>query len=108
MINKKLDGIIGIAVKAGKVAFGSEASVDYARNRKAKLVIIAKDASDRTKKLVNNKCNSFKVPVFEYQSIEHISRITGKRIVSVISVSDKGLAEAMLKIYGGGLDGKSL
>ena len=97
----KLDGMIGLAVKARAVAFGSEASAEKVRSGKAKLVIYATDASDRTKKLIRDKCGSFNVKCFEYGSIEHLAKIMGKNKVSAIAVCDKNFADAIIRIYRG-------
>lgn len=101
----KLNGMIGLSVKAGKTGFGSEQSVSFVRNGKAKLVIVACDASDRTKKLMTDKCKSYNIQIVEYGTQDELARITGKRRVSVLSVCDRGFADAMLKIYGGGCIG---
>ena len=53
-MSKKPDGMIGMSVAAGKVAFGSEEAVNSVRRGRARLVIVATDASDRTKKLMYN------------------------------------------------------
>lgn len=102
---KKPDGMIGLSVAAGKVSFGSESSVDSVRKGKAKLVIVATDASDRTKKLMYNKCGSYSVDIIEYATVLELGRITGKNQVSALAVCDKGLASEILKIYGGVLNG---
>lgn len=104
-MSKKPDGMIGMSVAAGKVAFGSEEAVNNVRRGRARLVIVATDASDRTKKLMYNKCNSFGVDIIEYETVEGLGHITGKNRVSALAVCDAGLAGAILKIYGGGING---
>lgn len=91
---------MGLAAKAGKLIYGSEAGSIAARNRRAKLVIVASDASDATKKLMRNKCASNNVPLCEYANIESLSKAVGKGTVSVISVSDEGFAKAILNKIG--------
>ncbi len=100
-MNSKFDGMLGLAAKAGKIIFGSEMSAEAARHKKAYLVVLATDASDRTKKLIRNKTTSFDVPLAEYGNIEHLAKILGKARVSCIAVSDEGFAKAMLKILWG-------
>lgn len=93
----KIYGMLGLAVRAGKVVFGSEAASDAVRNQKAHLVILAEDASDRTKKLMNNKCKSFNVPLFEYGTIMDLGSKLGKKRVSCVAVKDKGFAEEIIR-----------
>ena len=42
--------LLGLATRAGKIAFGTESVIDTINKKKAKLVIVAEDAADRTKK----------------------------------------------------------
>ena len=50
---EKIFGMLGLARRAGKLIYGSDAAVNAVRSGKAKAVILAADASDRTKKLIN-------------------------------------------------------
>lgn len=93
----KIYGMLGLAVRAGKIVFGSEAGSDAVRNQKAYLVILAEDASDRTKKLMNNKCKSFNVPIFEYGTIIDLGTKLGKKKVSCVALVDKGFAEVIIR-----------
>ncbi|MBQ7718554.1 MAG: ribosomal L7Ae/L30e/S12e/Gadd45 family protein [Clostridia bacterium] len=88
---------LGLAAKAGRLIYGSEAGSNAARSRRAKLVIVACDAADNTKKLMQNKCASNNIPLCEYADIESLSKAVGKGAVSVVSVSDEGFAKAIFK-----------
>ncbi|MDD6309308.1 MAG: ribosomal L7Ae/L30e/S12e/Gadd45 family protein [Clostridia bacterium] len=103
----KMDGMIGLSVKAGKVVFGSEQAVMLLRTGRLPLIIIAEDASERTKKLIRDKSASFNGKWIAYGTVEALSRTTGKNRVAVLGIRDKGLAEAILKIYGGGTIGEN-
>ena len=46
----KCYGMLGIAVKAGKLASGNDAVLDLVKKHRVKLIIVAEDASDKTKK----------------------------------------------------------
>ena len=55
MINyQKIGGLIGLATKAGKIAAGTEACLEAIEKRNAKLILIATDASERTKKSIKD------------------------------------------------------
>ena len=54
MINSKILGVIGLAMKAGKICFGADSVEENIEKRKVKLLIIAEDSSERTK---NNATN---------------------------------------------------
>ena len=45
----KIYGLIGLAARARKLAYGYDSVVELIKKNKAKLVIVAKDASEKTK-----------------------------------------------------------
>lgn len=98
----KLEGMIGLCVRAGRAAFGSEACTALVRSGRVSLVIVAEDASENTKKLMQDKCKSFHTPRISFGTVASLAKCTGKGKVSVIGIRDAGFAAAILKIYGGG------
>jgi ribosomal protein L7Ae/L30e/S12e/gadd45 len=79
MINKeKALNLLGLAMKAGKLKTGEGATLDAIRSTRAKLVIMASDASPNTQKIFNDKCESYDVPLFSGFTQEEISRAIGK------------------------------
>lgn len=99
-MTEKLIGMLHLSKKAGKLIFGSEPSANAVRGGRAHVVIMAEDASERTKKLMRNKCNSFSVPLFEIGTAQYLGEKFGKCDISVLSVSDENFAKAILKILG--------
>ena len=98
----KLYGIIGLATKAGKLTAGTDACLEGIEKKNIKLVIIATDASDRTKKLVKEKCEQFNVSVYEILTIDEISKSIGKPNKAIIGIKENGFAEKIKKIINGG------
>lgn len=92
---KKILGFIGIAKKAGKVSVGSFVCETDIKSGASELIIIACDASDKTKKALTDACNYYKVPFLEFSDKESLGAITGGGEKVVISVNDKGLAKAI-------------
>lgn len=104
MINyQKIYGLIGIATKAGKITAGSEACFEAIEKRAIKLILIAEDAADRTKKQFKEKCIQFQIPVYEISSIENLSKAIGKVNKAVLGIKEKGLAQAIIKNINGGV-----
>ncbi len=101
----KLEGMIGLCVRAGRAAFGSEQCASLVRRGLLPLVIVAEDASDNTKKLIKDKCTTSGTPWISFGTVASLAHMTGKGKVSVIGIRDKGFAAAILKIYGGGFSG---
>lgn len=98
----KLSGLIGLATRAGKICFGTEACFEQIERKKVKLVFLATNASERTKKRIKEKCKEQKVPVEESFSMEQISQATGKTNKVVIGIQDYHFANQMQKIISGG------
>ncbi len=62
MINKKILGLIGLSAKAGKVSFGADSVENDIKKKKVNLIIIAEDASERTKDKFKTLGQNYKVP----------------------------------------------
>lgn len=93
----RLRSMTGIAQKAGRLASGEFAVEAGVKSGEAKLVILAVDASDNTKKLFNNKCKFYGVPVIETMTKEELGHSIGKDYRAVAAVLDQGIADAILK-----------
>ncbi len=94
----KLQSMIGLAKKAGKLVSGEFASEASVKKSEAHLVIVATDASDNTKKLFNDKCTFYNVPIIEVLTKEELGHCIGDEYRAVAAVLDKGLADAIIKI----------
>ena len=62
---EKLKGLIGLCRAAGGVACGTDAALQEIRRGRAKFVLIASDASDRTRKQLTDKCKYYHVTCFD-------------------------------------------
>lgn len=90
----KVYGTLGIAMRARKLSMG-DAVLDDIRNKKAKLVIIAADASDNTKKKITDKCQFYDV---EYVFIENsmlLNQAIGKTNRMAVAVIEEGFAKSI-------------
>ena len=89
--------MIGLATRAGAVTSG-EFSVDKAiKAGKARLVIIADDASDRTKKGFKDSCSFYGVPLAIYKHKETLGHSMGKQFRASLAILDTGFADSLLK-----------
>lgn len=89
---------ISIANKAGKVASGEFATETAVKSGKAKLVIVASDASENTKKFFNDKCRFYSVKCIEYGTKEQLGRACGKDFRSNAAILDKGFGDNILRL----------
>ena len=91
----KILGFIGIAKRAGKVSVGSFVCETSIKSGTSRLVIIARDASYKTKKTITDACNYYNVPFLEFSDMESLGRITGGGEKVVVSINDKEFAKAI-------------
>lgn len=99
MAMNKLFGMLGLARRAGKVAFGIDEVVNNVRNGNAKLVIVSVNSSPATQKKITDKCNSYNVDYFMCCTSDEIGNAIGKDICSAVAVTDNNFAEAIRQIY---------
>ncbi|HET7629098.1 MAG TPA: YlxQ family RNA-binding protein [Bacillales bacterium] len=96
--------LLGLAFRAGKVVSGEEAVLAAVRNKKARLVLVAGDASARSLKQWRNKCEHYEVPARVVADRYELGRAMGKAHRVVIAVNDEGFAgklTALLDQYRG-------
>jgi len=89
--------LIGLAMKAGKVASGEFSSEKAVKDGKAKMVIVAEDASDNTKKKFNNMCTYYEVPYFLLGNKVQLGNAIGKEFRASLAIIDTNLAKAINK-----------
>ena len=102
MINNKVLGLIGLAMKAGKVCFGADSVEENISNKKVKLLIISKESSERTQKKFVEICNKNNIPVIIDGKIDILSKTIGKNNKAIIGIKDKNFANSIQKKYNGG------
>lgn len=91
--------MLGLAKRAGKISTGSFICEKAIRSKQAKLVILACDASDNTKKSIRNSCEYYKVRLIEYSSMAELGHATGGGDRAVVSINDNNFAKAISDIY---------
>lgn len=102
MINNKIYGLLGLARRAGKISFGTESAKETIEKNKAKLVIVAEDCSNRTKKNFESTCKNENVPIRIFGTIEDLSKSIGQNNKAVIVIKDENFAKELLKKIDGG------
>ncbi len=93
----KILSLLGLAMKAGRLASGETATEKEAKSGRAGLVIVAEDASENTKKKFRNTCRLYEIPYYEYSTKEQLGSAIGKEQRSSLAVLDAGFAESLIK-----------
>lgn len=88
--------LLGLASRAKKCVTGEDIIIKNIRNNQAKLVLVANDASDNTKKRYKDKCEFYKVPCFFISDIERLSLALGKHNRVAVGICDTGFAKGLL------------
>ena len=97
-IEKKILSLFGLMTKAGKLASGEFQTETAIKSKTAFLVIVAEDASDNTKKLFQDKCSFYKVPILFWGTKEELGHAIGKEYRASLAILDKGFAEAIINM----------
>jgi ribosomal protein L7Ae-like RNA K-turn-binding protein len=92
---KRLQQILGLAMRAGKIVSGEEQVLHTVRAGKAKIVFLTVDAGKNTAKRIEDKCASYHVPVFRYGTREELGQAIGKAARVVIAVTDAGFTRTI-------------
>lgn len=93
----KVRSLIGLATKAGKTVSGEFCTEKEIKTGRASLVIVAKDASDNTKKKFQNMCDYYEVPIRYYDDKDGLGHSMGKEFRASLAVLDEGFARSILK-----------
>jgi len=94
--------LLGLAQRAGGVASGEFMTESSVKEGKSHLVILAGDASERTKKQFGDMCKHYKVPYKEYSDKESLGHAIGKEFRASLSVTNEGLARQIVSKIDGG------
>ena len=93
----KVLSLIGLAMKAGRCASGEMMTENETKSGRAKLVIIASDASDNTKKKFRDMCKFYRVPIYFYGDKDTLGHAMGKEFRASLAILDKGFADGIRK-----------
>ena len=88
---------MGLITKAGKVVSGDESVLDTIRSGKAKLVLVASDASDNTKKKILDKASFYNTEVNQSYTSEELSMAIGKSGRMVLGITQKSFLKILKK-----------
>ncbi len=102
MINNKILGLIGFAARARKISFGSDSVESQIKNKKVNIIIVAEDASERTKTKFNKLAQINNIPIFIIGKIQELSKSIGKSNKAIIGIEDINLSKEIQRIINGG------
>ena len=74
---------------------GQDLVLKSVRSKKARIVLIATDIGESSKKKINDKCSYYEVPIFEIGEKQEISKAIGQDR-SVIATQNEGFAKSLI------------
>ena len=95
-MNKGLN-LISLAQKAGKVRAGEYLTMKALKEGKARLVVIAADTSEKSKARIMKACDAYGCKAVVFGLKTELGHFTGAQNKSVISLTDEGFSNALLK-----------
>lgn len=93
----KVLSLIGLAMKAGRCASGEMMTENETKSGRARLVIVASDASDNTKKKFQDMCKFYRVPIYIYGDKDTLGHAMGKEFRASLAILDEGFADGIQK-----------
>lgn len=85
----------------GKIVSGMDAVCDELKRHKIKMIIVAIDASEKTKNNIKFLAEKNNVPVIVIGDIKSNSKAIGNENKAVIGIKDKNIADGIKKLCGG-------
>lgn len=94
-VAKKIISLVGFARKSGNIVIGVKQVLSAIRVNKVKLILLASDASDQSKKKVLDKAKYYEI--FADASFESavLSKAIGKENRMCIGITDSGFANSI-------------
>ncbi|MCT4507955.1 MAG: ribosomal L7Ae/L30e/S12e/Gadd45 family protein [Tepidibacter sp.] len=100
-MNNKILSLLGIVLKSGNLVSGDDTTLSDLKKGKIKLIIIANDASENTKKLFKDKSEYRDVPYIVAFTKEELGRSIGKSSRAVIGIKSEQFAMKIKEISRG-------
>lgn len=85
-------------MKAGKAQSGEVACEAAVKSKKAKLIIVACDASENTKTKFLNSARFYNTDLIEYGNKSELGWALGKAERSVVAITDSGFAAKLKEL----------
>jgi len=92
--------MLGLARRAGQVVSGEFSTEKAVKTGKARLVIVASDASDNTKKMFRDMCSWYRVPIAVGADKERLGHAIGQQMRASLAVTDDNFARTMKQMIG--------
>jgi len=100
-MNERIYSFIGLAMKAGELVSGEEACERAIKKNKVKLIIVAEDSSEKSKKNYRDMCDYRNIRIEFFGEKEKLGKSIGKETRAVIAIIEKGFAKRLSELIEG-------
>lgn len=97
---RKLLSFLGLARKAGALTVGSSLSLAAVKDKKAKVLIVATDASENTRAECEKAKGLKNLTVLSLFTKEELGSIVAKEEISVVAVTKKDFSDNVKRLAG--------
>lgn len=94
--DEKLLRLLGLAKRAGKLACGREATLISVRKKRARLIVVARDASERTIEEMEKLAAHHQLPLIGLGDRSSLGRYTGSDLRALVAVEDEGFVRGIM------------
>jgi ribosomal protein L7Ae-like RNA K-turn-binding protein len=97
MKRKKIESYLGLARRAGKIVSGYQTCLHTISRGNIRLIIVASDASIKTRERFEGLCGRYGVDFEVYGTVDELSAMTGLTGRGIYGITDQNFAEVMIK-----------
>lgn len=94
----KIYAFVGLAAKAGKIVSGEEGCEKSLKKGTVRLMLVARDASDNTRKRFIDMCQYRGVDIRIFGEKDLLGKYIGKVMRAVVGIQDENFAEQLIKL----------
>ena len=98
MEKQKALNLLGMAYRARMIVNGYDSVMDTIIKGKAKVVLVASDASEKTIEAFEKKCFYYNVDICKEFTTAELSKAIGKGLCKVLTISDDGFTKSLKKL----------
>ena len=96
-MRSKVMSYLGFAAKARKIVNGYNTCIFMMEKRRVKLLVLAEDLAENSKKKMVSAAQKHAVPYKIYGTMDEISQITGTSGKGIFAITDDNFASVILK-----------
>ena len=96
-LGNKVYSLMGFASRSKNLVTGYNTCLKLMGQRKIKLLIVAGDVGEGSKKKMKDKCLSHGIPYREYGTCSELSHFTGKEDKGLFGITEEGFASSIAK-----------